>query len=314
MTCMRKLNALIKLIVLALALLALASGLSVAQTGTAKDAAALSVPAYAAGGGTAQAQTVTLSPAPPYLTAGLRVVWVPTAVNTESGPTLAVNSLAATAITKCGATALVASDLVTTVVAEAIYDGTEFQLLNPQAAPCSGSSSAVNSAGVGYFLSAGVPTMTGITVGSGTSTPAATTVYTCQFALSSTWSIGHAAIYVVTGTASTTGNAGIYNSSGTKLIDTGAMSLATSSNAVSASFSDVTLPPAIYYFAWAATSTTPTVNIIVIPGMTSSNTTLYKVTTKCGTAANVLASGSLPSTLGTITAATNFVPLVVWEY
>ena len=47
-------------------------------------------------------------------------------------PTLAVNGLTAKTITKLGATALAASDLTTTAVACAVYDGTEFQLQNPQ--------------------------------------------------------------------------------------------------------------------------------------------------------------------------------------
>jgi hypothetical protein len=91
---------------------------------------------YAAGGGTAQAQTVTLSPAATALTAGLTVRWKPTAANTASGPTLAVNGLTATSITKCGTTALVANDLTTANIATAVYDGTEFQLLNPMVAGC----------------------------------------------------------------------------------------------------------------------------------------------------------------------------------
>jgi len=46
--------------------------------------------------------------------------------------------LTATTITKCGTTALVANDLTTTTVAIAVYDGTEFQLVNPMAAGCGG--------------------------------------------------------------------------------------------------------------------------------------------------------------------------------
>jgi|GEM_PF-2221508 hypothetical protein len=91
---------------------------------------------YVVGGGIAQAQTVTLAPAATALTAGLTVRWLPVAANSGAAPTLAVNGLTATAITKCGATALVASDLTTTAVAVATYDGTQFQLLNPQAGPC----------------------------------------------------------------------------------------------------------------------------------------------------------------------------------
>ena len=93
---------------------------------------------YAAGSGSAQAQTVTLSPAATGMTAGLTVRWKPTAANTGSGPTLAVNGLTATTITKCGTTALVANDLTTANIATAVYDGTEFQLLNPMAAGCGG--------------------------------------------------------------------------------------------------------------------------------------------------------------------------------
>lgn len=87
---------------------------------------------YAVGAGTAQAQTVSIVPAPTALFAGLFLAWLPTAANTGAGPTLAVNSLAATTITKNGTAALVANDLTTTAVAYAIYDGTQFQLLNPQ--------------------------------------------------------------------------------------------------------------------------------------------------------------------------------------
>lgn len=91
---------------------------------------------YAAGGGTAQAQTVTLAPAATALSAGLTVRWLPAAANTAAAPTLTVNSLTAKPITKCGAAPLLAGDLTTTAVATATYDGTEFQLLNPQAAQC----------------------------------------------------------------------------------------------------------------------------------------------------------------------------------
>ena len=97
---------------------------------------------YAAGGGTAQAQTVTLSPAPTALTPGLVVVWKPAAANTAAAPTLAVNGLTAKPITKCGTAALLASDLSTAELEIAVYDGTEFQLLNPVTGLCSTSNTA----------------------------------------------------------------------------------------------------------------------------------------------------------------------------
>jgi hypothetical protein len=94
---------------------------------------------YGAGSGTANAQTVTLpvtSPATLSLTSGLEVHWLPSAANTTSTPTLAVNSLTAHSITKCGTAVLAPNDLTTTAIARAVYDGSNFQLQNPQAQPC----------------------------------------------------------------------------------------------------------------------------------------------------------------------------------
>lgn len=87
---------------------------------------------YASGGGTAQAQTVTLSPAVGSLTANLTVCWLPNAANTGPGATLAVNGLTATTITKLGTTGLSANDITTTAVACAKFITPNFQLQNPQ--------------------------------------------------------------------------------------------------------------------------------------------------------------------------------------
>jgi hypothetical protein len=86
----------------------------------------------ASGGGTAQAQTATLTPAATALTPGLEVRWQPIAANTAAAPTLAVNGLAATPITKFGTTPVVAGDITPTAIAVAIYDGTQFELQDPQ--------------------------------------------------------------------------------------------------------------------------------------------------------------------------------------
>ena len=91
---------------------------------------------YAAGGGTAQAQTVTLSPPLTSLTLGTVVRWTPIAANTAAAPTLAINGLTPIVITKCGVSALVQNDLLPLVTAWGFYDGTEVQLLNPQAVAC----------------------------------------------------------------------------------------------------------------------------------------------------------------------------------
>jgi hypothetical protein len=93
---------------------------------------------YAAGGGSAQAQTVALPGPVTSYASGMQVEWLPIAANTGSGATINVNSLGPVTITKCGGTALVAGDLVTTAVAFGLYDGNNLELQNPQAVGCMG--------------------------------------------------------------------------------------------------------------------------------------------------------------------------------
>lgn len=90
---------------------------------------------YASGGGSANTQTLTLSPAVTSYVAGLTVSWLPTAANTTTVPTLNVNGLGVKTIVKAGGSALSAGDLSTTAVATAVYDGTNFELQNPQVPP-----------------------------------------------------------------------------------------------------------------------------------------------------------------------------------
>lgn len=85
---------------------------------------------YAATAGTGDAYTVTLTPAPIAYYAGLQVRFKTDRTNTGAS-TLNVNSLGAKSIRKCGDTNLAAGDLLNGAVYEAIYDGTNFQLLTP---------------------------------------------------------------------------------------------------------------------------------------------------------------------------------------
>ena len=100
---------------------------------------------YVVAAGSAQAQTVAFSPAVQALVTGMNFNFMPVANNTGAAPTLQVNSLTAVPITKCGTTALAAADLKTGVPATVIYDGTQFQLFNPQSASC-GSAGSVSAA------------------------------------------------------------------------------------------------------------------------------------------------------------------------
>lgn len=108
------------------------TSLNTTAPATATDLSALS---YVAGGGTAQAQAATLASPITTLTNGLDICWLPVAANTGAAPTLAINGLTAKPITKYGSAALVANDLTTTAIACAVYDGTQFELQNPQSFP-----------------------------------------------------------------------------------------------------------------------------------------------------------------------------------
>jgi hypothetical protein len=86
---------------------------------------------FPATGGTANAQTLAVTPAITAYSAGMVFNFTPLA-NTGA-VTLAVSGLTPKAVTKFGNIALVANDLTTSIAAVVVYDGTEFQLLNPQA-------------------------------------------------------------------------------------------------------------------------------------------------------------------------------------
>jgi hypothetical protein len=89
---------------------------------------------YGVGGGVPDAYTVTLAPASPGVNQAYRTgaTYAFGASNANTGPsTLSVDGFATKAITKYGATALVANDIRLGQMCVVVYDGTRFQLLNP---------------------------------------------------------------------------------------------------------------------------------------------------------------------------------------
>jgi hypothetical protein len=88
---------------------------------------------YAAESGSANAYSVTLSPAPS-IVAGSKVVFKATNANTGAS-TLAVNGGSATAIKKNGSTALASGDIAAGQVVEVVYDGTNFQIVGGPGVP-----------------------------------------------------------------------------------------------------------------------------------------------------------------------------------
>ena len=89
---------------------------------------------YAAAGGTANAPTLTLTPAITAYAAGQTFRFLPVGTNTGAA-TLAVSGLSAKAIKKAGGYGVVVAldpgDLQSAVGAQVIYDGTQFLLLSP---------------------------------------------------------------------------------------------------------------------------------------------------------------------------------------
>lgn len=118
----------------------------------------------------------------------------------------------------------------------------------------------------------------------------------------------------VTDSASNNAGFGIYSSDGnTKICDSGAISTTSWSGAASYTLSaSCTFGPGYFYYAWTASSTTPTarsaaaITNFYAPLNTGSGTVL-------GTAANTSSAGVLPTTLGALTDSNSLaVPIVRW--
>jgi hypothetical protein len=119
---------------------------------------------------------------------GQRFFFVAPAANTGA-VTLNINAIGAKSVTKNGTTALVANDIAINAVAQVVYDGTQFQLLNPTAAanvssfsagttgltPSTATTGAVTLAGTLAVANGGTGlatlTANNVMLGNGTSTP-----------------------------------------------------------------------------------------------------------------------------------------------
>jgi hypothetical protein len=89
-------------------------------------------PAYGADTGAVNVLTATVPSCPASYVTGSSYRVLPNHANTTTTPTLNICGLGAKTITKLGAAALAANDLITSAVAEFIYDGTNMELLNPE--------------------------------------------------------------------------------------------------------------------------------------------------------------------------------------
>jgi hypothetical protein len=189
-------------------------------------------------------------------------------------------------------------------------------------------SAAVNSASGGFMISDGMrgnaSTLQSSLVDYSYSVSAANTVYYCQFVQPYTMTIGHAGIRTAEASSGNAFNVGIYTVGGTKMIDSGAFSTTTGSvnifGAVASGGGTTLTMNTSYLFVWAATSTTP--NVYSFYGDSSIQTGFVTMLNSltgtspygCGTATNALSAGALPATLGTLTAASQGMPVVIWAY
>jgi hypothetical protein len=86
---------------------------------------------YVDGGGTANALTAVLSPAPVTLSPGLVIRVKPSLTNTAKGPTINVNGLGAKPIVYADGIGVSDGEMVSGRIAELVYNGTNFVLSNP---------------------------------------------------------------------------------------------------------------------------------------------------------------------------------------
>jgi hypothetical protein len=160
------------------------------------------------------------------------------------------------------------------------------------------------------FWGPGVVNVLGLSNAGGSIGVTANLVSVWAFVLQASWTVRKISFIVEGPSGGQTVNFGIYNSAGAKLIDSGALS-GTSLGLVTAVVTPTTLAPGTYYFAQSSTNGGITCRTFVWPSTNSPATNTQEVLLNqagqaigVGQAANPTSAGSMPATLGTITADT----------
>lgn len=124
-------------------------------------------------------------------------------------------------------------------------------------------------------------------------------IRTFPFVLESRIVVSKLVINVSTLQASKNAVVGVYSSDGTtKLIDSGAISVATTGTKTATLGTAVTLDAGTYIFAWSCDGTTAQAGQFSVSSLTG---IINAFVTRVGTAANAMSSLVLPSSLSTIT-------------
>jgi hypothetical protein len=303
------------------------SGQPIAATGS-----NISDVGYAAGGGSANVQTATYTPANAALTAGLRLCWLPTAANSTTTPTFAPDGLTAHTIVKAGG-ALIASDIITTAVACAVYDttGTQWELQNPQTVAAGGSSCTLlgasgdwlvpgGSFSIGAYNGTSGITHIGVANGGNANTPNAIRVFIpCAFTPNK---IGFQ--ITTAGGAGCKIEVGLYNAAGTLVIHSGVLTDSTTVTCNSTGekyLTSATTPAATgmgtsYAAGWYWVVTTDNgvntqMTAMPLPSAAGEPGLLLRSATTMGGTAAVTTLGALNGSIGTVTNAAVQVPLLV---
>lgn len=115
------------------------------------------------------------------------------------------------------------------------------------------------------------------------------------------------AVIIKTGEAGKFCSVGIYNSSGSRVVTSGALDASSSQN-LTASFTNINLPAGFYYVAWTCNHATPNFFGVAFLGSATfggvrsfQNSLSVPLLITTGTAANSSVAGVLPVTLGALT-------------
>jgi hypothetical protein len=127
-----------------------------------------------------------------------------------------------------------------------------------------------------------------------------------QFILQSSFTLGHCSAYCMSAVGTETFDFGIYSASGNLLIDAGGFSANTTA-LQTLSFTSVTLPPGVYYFAQTMSDASQQVLGVgnSATELSLMDNLLNALSPRVAIAANpATGSGTMPATLGTLTAST----------
>ena len=182
--------------------------------------------------------------------------------------------------------------------------------------------STFSTAGQGWFSGPGMTDMSSILMSSAAKhliNYAANTVLALQFVLQASWTISRVAYQLSqVGAGGSAFSFGIYNASGSKLVDATFDGTSASVQDLVITQTSVVLPAGVYYFAYTSTDNNingPCAQVGNIPIQLFA--ALNQTAVRFATCANSATAGVLPATLGTLTAASgatvDSLPLPIWK-